>query len=72
MIGLRTLSTLSYKGVFSQLPKTSNLLIYLLRPLTMSLPQFWKAVQNGCKELSEKATKILIPFAAFYFCETGF
>jgi hypothetical protein len=38
---------------------------------TKSLPQFWIGVHNEYKELSAKAMKILIPFAASYVCETG-
>ena len=39
---------------------------------TMTLPQFWISLLLEHKEISEKATKILLPFTTSYLCETGF
>lgn len=38
----------------------------------MNINHFWSGIQNEYPEISNRAVKILLPFATTYLCESGF
>ena len=40
--------------------------------MTKSLSQFWSSMLTSYSKLSMKALRVIVPFASFYLCESGF
>ena len=50
---------------------TSDITLKMLHP-RVSLMKFWIQASHEYPELSQKAVKIMLPFATSYLCECGF